>query len=422
MSQLIEIKTKSKSFKKFSRLAPKIFASVEKSSKKLKDKKIFHINSTKNGGGVAELLQSQISYEKSLGIDSRWFYIKAPEKFFKITKKMHNLLQGKPDALSASEKAFYLKQNKILEKSFEKIVLSKKPDLIIIHDTQPAPLINRVENKIPTILRLHIDLSSPEKSIILFLKEFIEKYDSIILTHSSYKPQWLKKSKTEIIMPAIDPFTEKNEDMPIIKAKKILSGYGIDVHKPLITQVSRFDPWKDPLGVIKAYKLAKKEIPDLQLALVGFFETPDDPEMALVYKKVKKESNGDNDIFLFSDLKKLREPSDNPLINAAYTASDVILQKSIKEGFGLTVTEAMWKSKTVIGGNTTGIKTQIQNNKNGFIVSNPEQAAKLIIKLINNPKLNKTIGKKARQTVKDNFLMPRLILEHLNLYIKLIKK
>jgi len=416
MIQLIEKNTGKTDIKRYKKLTPKIYKKCLLFSKKLKGKKIIHISSTPEGGGVAELLKSQIPLEKSLGLNSKWFYIKAPKKFFEITKEIHNRLQGKQGSLTEKEKDFYFKRNNLLTISLKNIIDKQKPDLVIIHDPQPLPLIRFLYKKIPTALRIHIDLSAPCPKTLSMLKEDILKYNLIVLTDKKYRPAWLTKNKIFISMPAIDPFTEKNISLSKNKTGRILEKYNININKPIISQVSRFDPWKDQISTIKAYNTAKKKMPSLQLILIGFLETLDDPESLRMYQKIKKYSNNNPDIFIFADLKQIKESSDDPLINAVYSKSDVVIQKSIREGFGIVVTEAMWKNKPVIGGKGTGISLQIKNNKNGFLVSSAQEISNLIIKLMENKKLRKKIGANAYKTVKERFLMPRLILDFLKLY------
>ncbi|MBU1159699.1 glycosyltransferase [Patescibacteria group bacterium] len=419
MIQLIENKTKQEDFKRYKKLTPKLYQQCLSFSRRLKGKKIIHISSTPEGGGVAELLKSQISLEKSLGLDSKWFYIKAPKRFFEITKEIHNRLQGRQGSLTEKEKDFYFKRNNLLTISLKKILEKQKPDIIIIHDPQPLPLVRFLYKKIPAVLRIHIDLSSPCAKTLEMLKEDILKYNLIILTDKKYKPNWLPKNKTFLSMPAINPFTEKNRPIAEGKTGQILEKYGIDINRPVVSQVSRFDPWKDQISTIKAYRTAKKKIPGLQLILVGFLETLDDPESLRMYQKIKKYSNNDPDIFIFADLKQIKESSDDPLINAVYANSNIVVQKSTREGFGIVVAEAMWKNKPVIGGKGTGIGLQIKNGKNGFLVSSTQEISDLIIKLIENKNLGEKIGASAHKTIKEKFLMPRLILDFLKIYKKI---
>jgi len=244
-------------------------------------------------------------------------------------------------------------------------------------------------------------------------------YDKIVLSSKEFIKKEIKK-KVVVFPPAIDPLMPKNQPLDLTAAKGILKNYGIDTSRPLISQVSRFDPWKGFPEVIEAYLLAKKKIPGLQLAMVGFFLALDDPEAAKIYKLVKSKSEKNPDIFLFSDPQMLGSLKVDDFVNAIQVGSDVILQNSIREGFGLTVAEAMWKGKAVIGGNVGGIKLQIQNGENGFLVSNSKELAKRIIQLIKNPGLAKKLGETARETVKEKFLIPRLLRDYLKLFKELV--
>jgi len=294
-----------------------------------------------------------------------------------------------------------------------------KADIWIIHDPQPAGVIQYLPNFHPSVCRLHIDLTSPNLETWRFIRGFLGMYDLIIVSSKKFiKPEI--KNKTVVIPPAINPLTLKNQALDLKSAQEILTSFGIDVKKPLISQVSRFDPWKRPLEVIEAYKIAKRKIPHLQLALVGFFLAQDDPEALSIFKKVKKKAEGDPDIFLFADVNLLGSLKVDIFVNAIQVASDIILQNSSREGFGLSVTEAMWKGKVVIGGKAEGLKTQIKNGETGFLVSSPKEMARKIVQLIQNPQLARKIGKKAHLSVKKNFLITRLLKDYLNL-IKILK-
>lgn len=387
----------------------------------LNNVRVIHINATDAGGGVAEMLKSQVCLERSLGIDSRWFAIAdAPPSFFKTTKKIHNLLQGKQGELEPDEKAVYHSINKELADSLEVILKDVPHGIVVVHDPQPAPLIQAIPHRFKKFFRLHIDISTPDDTALHFLEPHLRHYDGVIISNAEYRTSlpWVTDDRIHIIMPAIDPLIEKNMPMDETKAHTILEQFGIAPTKPLITQVSRFDPWKDPIGVIEAYYHAQKEIPDLQLALAGLIIADDDPEAATIFERVKKHTKGDPHIFLFADPRLLRTLSNDTFINALYTASDGILQKSIREGFGLTITEAMWKRKPVIAGNTVGARAQIKDGKNGFIVPSAKKAGETIVMVIGDEKLQKKIGKAAHTSVQKNFLLPRYILDHVTLYLR----
>ncbi len=423
MDHLDKVTLKSPSFKKFEKIAPKDFDKIARLSHPLKNKKVIHINSTQLGGGVSVLLRSQVPLEQSLGINSQWYIIKAPLFFFEITKKIHNLLQGEKGQLTKGEKSFYLDwlygQIAI---SFKELIAKEKPDVIIIHDPQPLPLIEYIPDSAASALRLHIDLSHPNPNILSFLRPLMKKYRLTIISHPSYRPKWMNLQSSRIIMPAINPFTAKNKTIALKKAKEILGLYHIDASRPLVSQVSRFDPWKDPLGVFKAYQKAKKEIPQLQLVLAGIMQAQDDPQAEKIFQEIKRRAKNDKDVFLFAYPKHLKGVSNDLFINAVYTASQVIMQKSLREGFGLTVTEAMWKGKPVIGGNAKGISLQIEHGRTGYLVNSFQEAAQCLIDLLKNPRQRKIIGEAAKKSVRENFLVSRLVADHLSVYQELLSK
>src|SRR3989338_6367488 len=377
---------------RYEKLNPEIHAGLSKIGKKLHGNKIYHISSTATGGGVAELLRSQIQYEKSLGLDSRWFVIEAPRSFFEITKKIHNLFQEKPGGI------------------------------VIIHDPQPLAIREYIPKNFYVISRLHLDLSSPNTSIVEFMRPFLSSVDMTIVSNKDFVKcmPWLPPRKIRIIYPAIDPFTDKNRSLSRDLAKEMMVQYGINPDRFTISQISRFDTWKDPLGVIKAYYLAKNKIPELQLVLVGFFEAQDDPESADVFNEVKKHSKADPDIHLFYNMNQLqpKDASDDLFINALQLMSDVVIQASTREGFGLTITEAMWKARPVIARKTSGPMIQIKDGQTGFLVVSPETIAKKIIHLHDEPRLGIKIGKKAAMSVKKKFLMPRFVYDNAKIYQK----
>lgn len=396
-------------------ISDNLFNEIKVLSKDLKGLRIVMINSTPRGGGVAEILTSLVPLMKGVGIDANWHVIPPGKKFFGLTKEIHNALQGKEYTLSFHSRRLYQYH---MERA-AKLMLDMQADIWILHDPQPLGIIHYLPNFHPSISRIHIDTSNPNQDVWHFLEPFLSKYDRIIFSAKDFIAKTLPKKKVVVFPPAINPLTDKNKTLKPNTAKTILSSFRIDPRKPLVTQVSRFDPWKDPLGVIKAYKIAKREIPNLQLALVGLFLALDDPEAMKVFKEAQKATEGDPDIFLFSSPQELGSLTVDTFVNAFQTGSDVILQKSIKEGFGLTVTEAMWKGKPVIGGNVGGIKLQIRNRKNGFLVSSSEEAAKRIIQLIRKPELAKKIGREAQEAVRENFLMPRLLKDYLKLFKEL---
>lgn len=410
-----------KSFNKYQQFNKGVAGRVLKLAKALAGKRIVHINSVSVGGGVAEILRSQIPLEQDLGLKSEWLVIEASPKFFEVTKKIHNRLQGKGGTLTLDEKNTYLKEGNVIAKKLAKYFENNKVDLLIIHDPQPLVAGSIILKDTPKVFRLHIDLTSPNNRIVRMLRRYIEEYDRVILTRSDYRPKWLDVSELDVVMPAIDPLSIKNEKMSATMATDIVSSHGINCDRPLISQISRFDPWKDPIGVVQAYFWAKSTIPHLQLAMVGIIQAKDDPQQMEQYEFVKKITKSDKDVFLFVDEKKLRSVSNDIFINAIQTKSDLIMQKSVREGFGLTVTEAMWKGKTVVGGDAAGIKLQITDRKNGVIVSNNKEAADTIVELLKNHNLREKLGKAAKKTVAEKFLIPSYLENNFSVYKKVLK-
>jgi trehalose synthase len=284
-------------------------------------------------------------------------------------------------------------------------------DLWVVHDSQPCPIKVGIHPFRQAIWHCHIDTSTPNRAVWNYLYRYLQGYDRLMFCLPEYVNGSAPSEKVRFLRPAIDPLTVKNQHLPKPKAKKIIAGLGIDPERPVISQVSRFDPWKDPLGVIDTYRLAKKEIPDLQLALVGVIEAQDDPEAEAILEQVKNYQNGDPNIHVFSDPEQVGHLE----VNAFQTASDVVLQKSVREGFGLTVAEAMWKGTAVIGGNCGGIRVQIDDGKNGFLVNTPDECARRIVEMIHDEPLRKRMAKEGRETVRRSYLIPRLLRDYLAL-------
>ncbi|MFC1612763.1 glycosyltransferase [Patescibacteria group bacterium] len=411
-----KIRTTHKKFSDYRKFLTKTeYEKIKTLSKPLKKLKIIHINSTPKGGGVAEILKSLVPLEMSLGIDSNWYCIQADPEFFFITKKFHNGLQGYDTFLSDEQKKHYLDYNKKFADDIKKL----KPDLLMMHDPQPLA-VSEFDNTITKILRIHVDMSAPNKEILNFLLPYIKNYNSVILSLPEYVSTKFKNINPKIYIspPAIDPLTEKNEIVHCSKYKNCLEKIGINPKYPLIAQVSRFDIWKNPLGVIEAFYIAKKKIPNLQLILAGIIEAKDDPSAYDVLKEVKEYAKEDENIWVFHSLNQLKKLkiSHTNFIKMIQNCANPILQLSSREGFGLTVTEAMWRSKILIGGNVGGIKFQIKNKKNGFLTDNVKDTAKKIIWTVKNPKSSIKMGKNAKEKVKKDFLITRLLADQLKIY------
>jgi len=410
------VKTPTQKLEKYkSFISDELFEEIKNLTQQLKGLKVNIVNSTPRGGGVAEILKSLVPLMKGEGVKAEWYTIPPREDFFKITKEIHDALQGKEYIFPFWHRVRYLQH---IERSAS-LMRDMKSDIWVIHDPQPAGVILYLPQFHPSICRLHIDITSPNKETWNFFAGIFRMYDKIVLSSKEFIKKEIKE-KVVVFPPAIDPLMPKNQSLDLTAAKGILKNYGIDTSRPLISQVSRFDPWKGFLEVIEAYLFVKKKIPGLQLAMVGFFLALDDPEAAKIYKLVKSKSEKNPDIFLFSDPQMLGSLKVDDFVNAIQVGSDVILQNSIREGFGLSVTEAMWKRKAVIGRRTGGIKLQIQNSENGFLVSNSKELAKRIIQLIKNPELAKKLGETARETVKEKFLIPRLLRDYLKLFKELV--
>lgn len=410
--ELQKIKLPQKNIKDYLEFTPQSIKELEELSNEMKNLRVTHINATSEGGGVAEMLKSVVPLQNSVGLKSEWLVIPPDEEFFNVTKEIHNYFQGKPGDLSKQQKEIYENYNKKLAKLLENI----ETDVLIIHDPQPTAALSYVDKKISNLnlWRCHIDTSLPNLSVWNYFKKFWDAYDTYIFTLKEYAHKDFPKEKLELITPVIDPLSSKNIVINKKEAIKILKGYKIDTNKPIVSQISRFDPWKDPIGVIKAFLIAQEQIPELQLVLAGQM-ADDDPEGEVLFEKVKRYSKDKEGIILIAE-----NTANNKLINALQTYSKAIIQKSTREGFGLTVTEAMWKNNAVIGGNVGGIKLQISDGKNGFLVNSSEEAAEKMVHLVQSEDLRKKIGDKAHISVKNNYLMPHLILNYMNLFKKFI--
>jgi trehalose synthase len=380
-------------------------------SKPLRGKRVVHVNSTRLGGGVAEIIHQLVPLIKELDIDTEWEVIEGNDKFYKCTKSFHNALQGDPVSISDSLLKNYEKTNKQNAELLNGCL--KGADIVFIHDPQPAPLFNYIPDRQGKwVWRCHIDASRPYRPVWKYLRRFVSGYDASIFSLADFAqplphPQYL-------IPPSIDPLSDKNMDIDESEVNSVAEKFNIDRKRPVMLQVSRFDRFKDPVGVIKAYKLTKSFLPNVQLILAGGM-AEDDPEGEEVLSEVRSEAGDDKDIHVL-----LLPPDAHRTINSLQRMADIILQKSIKEGFGLTVTESLWKGKPVIGGDTGGIRLQVVDHHTGFCVNSPEGAALRIRYLLHNPDKIKEMGNKAREFVRENYLITRHLKEHLTLMVKLL--
>ena len=370
---------------------------ILRKAERLRDLHVVNVNSTYYGGGVAEILSSLNLLMNGASIKTGWRVIQGRPDFFSITKKMHNALQGGEINLSDLKREIY---EEVVFENAGRMYLDH--DLVIVHDPQPLPLIGHFRKKAPWVWRCHVDLSDPNPELWSYLASFIERYDAVVLSLPEYAQKITPPQR--FIMPAINPFSTTNKALSDAETEERLAHYDIPTDLPLIVQVSRFDKWKDPQGVIDAFRIARKEV-DATLVLVGNVAT-DDPEGQVIFESLC--TCGVDQIRILS-------VQDSALVNALQRRAAVVLQKSTREGFGLTVTEAMWKGTPVIGGNVGGIRHQIKDGENGFLVDSVEQAAARILQVVKDRGLRDRLGAKARETVRERFLITRLIEDWLDL-------
>ncbi len=372
--------------------------------------RVLHVNATAYGGGVAELLASEVGLMRDLGIEAEWRVICPDEHFFGVTKRIHNAMQGQAVVLGGHDLRAYVERNRRCA-----AMLGDEWDVIVVHDPQPAALVASDSGAgAAWIWHCHIDTSTPDPATWELLRAFVLGYDAFVFTLPQFCPPGLDGERLAVIAPAIDPLTAKNQPLPCRLARQIVAGQGIDLSRPLVVQVSRFDPWKDPLGVVDAWRLARANVPGLQLALVGAM-ADDDPEGWAIYEQVRRATAQESDCHLLTNLSGI-----GPLeVNAFQREADVVVQKSLREGFGLTVSEALWKQTAVIGGNAGGIPLQIGED-GGLLVDDVDGCAAAIVRLLENDALADRLAHAGRERVRREFLTPRLVRDELALYGKLL--
>ncbi|MFA7536581.1 MAG: glycosyltransferase [Desulfuromonadales bacterium] len=376
----------------------------------LKGARVVHVNSTREGGGVAEILQKLVPFKQALGLDARWEVIAGDRIFYACTKKLHNGLQGEAVAVGDEELRVYEDANAANAENLRSLL--EEADFVFIHDPQPAALLAQCPRRRGKwVWRCHIDASRPHPPIWNYLRKWVMPYDASIFSLPEFSqalphPQY-------IIAPSIDPLSEKNRDLPAAEVGELDPRFGFDSNLPLVLQVSRYDRFKDPLGVIEACRMARKLVP-LQLVLAGG-GAADDPEGDAVLREVQVATAGDPHIHVL-----LLPNSAHRTINALQRRADIVLQKSLREGFGLTVTEALWKGKPVIGGDTGGIRLQVFDHYTGFLVRTPDGAALRIRYLLHREDLRRQMGERARRFIWENYLLTRHLREYLTLMLGLL--
>ncbi len=376
---------------------------------RLQGKRILHISATAFGGGVSEILTTLVPLMADVGLECEWHVIYGREEFFNATKVLHNSLQGSSQSLSEEQWQTWQNYNEI-----NATQLSEGWDMCIVHDPQPAALCSLVPEKARTwAWRCHIDLSTPNPDTLARLLPFLEPYRAVVFHLDEYVPSGMD-GRSHIVPPAIDPLAPKNMAFSPDDAVYICQQFGIDVDRPLLCQVSRFDPWKDPLGVIDAYRIVKQERPEVQLALVGSMAT-DDPEGWDYFNATVAHADGDPDIHILNNLNNVGAIE----VNAFQSHSDVVIQKSTREGFGLTVTEAIWKGRPLVAGEVGGIPLQIADGQSGFLVTDVEQCAQRSLEILSDPALGKQLGRAGKETVRKRFLTPRLLRDWLEIFERL---
>ena len=378
----------------------------------LRGARVLHVNATAYGGGVAELLATHVALLRDLGIEADWQVIHGSDEFFTVTKHVHNALQGADIEWNQQMERVYLER--VLDNALQ---LEGEWDYVVMHDPQPAAMLEYARNAgvahadTKWIWRCHIDLTDANPKVWNFFQGFVEQYDASVWTMPQFVPDGMPRDKTVFAPPCIDPLSVKNLEMPRPFTEEIIRQYGVRPHDPLVVQVSRFDPWKDPVGVIEAFRIVRDEFPNAQLVLAGSMAT-DDPEGFHYWELADEARAGDTNIHLLSNIQQVGAVQ----INAFQRAADVVMQKSLREGFGLTVSEAMWKGRPVVGGRCGGITMQIEDGENGYLVDSVESAAARTADLLRNPTQADEMGEIGRGHVRRNFLSTRELEDWLRLF------
>ncbi len=382
---------------------------LREAARALKGARLLHLNSTAFGGGVAELLYTQVPLMHDLGIEATWAVLEGSDEYFAVTKDVHNGLQGADIAWTPEKESIYWERMRA-----NAAELDTDFDVVFVHDPQPAGLIRVLEEAGARTgawaWRCHIDMSAPNAAVWSFFEPLVNRYDAAVFTMEDFAQPGIRGPRVAFIPPSIDPTSSKNHELHEETIREILVAYDIDTERPIVSQVSRFDPWKDPLGVIDAYRAARERIPGLQLIMAGSLAS-DDPEGIQYLDLTEEHRDSDPDIHLFTNLQNVG----NIEINAFQRASAVVIQKSTREGFGLVVSEGMWKGRPVIGGNVGGIRLQIEDGVNGFLVASVDECADRMVGLLEDEELRSRMGRAAHERVRERFLSTRELEEYCRL-------
>jgi trehalose synthase len=383
-------------------------------AQKLRGARVLHVNATAFGGGVAEILATLIPLMNDVGLDADWQVIRGADEFFNVTKAMHNSLQGMYYDWTPAMREIWLSYNRMNSEAFD-----ESYDYVVMHDPQPAAIPTFLEERIGRrdgkwIWRCHIDLTDAQAQVWDILRPHVERYDGAIFTLPDYVKDDLNGPEIFSVPPAIDPLSPKNVELSPETVDEILSRYGVDPQRPMVTQISRFDPWKDPLGVIDVYRVAKREFPDLQLVMIASMAS-DDPEGWSWYERTVRRAGEDFDIHVLSNLNGVG----NVEVNAFQRAARVVIQKSLREGFGLVVSEALWKGRPVVAGNVGGIPLQIDDGKTGFLVNTADECAEKLLYLLRNREVADQMGSLGVEYVRDRFLTTRYLRDYLRIFCQL---
>lgn len=395
-----------------STLVPGMYDEIRELGQSLAGARVLHLSATAFGGGVAEIMYTLMPLMADVGLEPEWGIIHGTDEFYDVTKLLHNSLQGDDATLSDAQRETYLRYQQINARLFS----PDDYDIVIVHDPQPLGVIQHHRDSwAKWAWRCHIDMSTPNPDTLEFIRPLFAGYGGAFFHRAEYVPDGWSGPAPEIVAPAIDPLAPKNMALAHRDAAYIVQQFGIDVSRPLLLQVSRFDPWKDPTGVIDAWRRVREEFPGVQLALVGSLAL-DDPEGMQFLQSTLEYAQGEPDVFILTNLDNVGSVE----VNAFQVVADVVIQKSTREGFGLTVSEALWKARPVVAGNVGGIRSQITNGETGWLVDSVDEAAACTLSALRDPDRAGEMARAGKEHVRREFLTPRYLRDHLKLYRTLL--